>query len=81
MDAAIAIINWNSGRLLGACVQSAVATAPGAEILVIDNASDDDSLASMTESNSGARIVRNRANRGFAGAVNQAFSLTSAHSC
>lgn len=77
MSTAAAIINWNSGLRLRSCIDSLIATTTTVEILVIDNASTDDSLNSLGDLKKRVDIVRNSVNRGFAAAVNQAFHVTS----
>lgn len=46
-------------------------TDPCYELIVVDNASPDDALARVEEHVTGARIIRNDANRGFGSASNQ----------
>ncbi len=85
-DLSIIIVNWNGGSLLTKCVESIVNSAPKLtyEILIIDNASADDSLAQLRANEPVAamiaggqlRIVNNPENRGFGAANNQAFELT-----
>jgi N-acetylglucosaminyl-diphospho-decaprenol L-rhamnosyltransferase len=85
-DLSIIIINWNGGGLLKRCVQTIVSSEPRVtyEVVIIDNASDDDSLAQLNQSEAGAflnsnqqlRIFNNSENRGFGAANNQAFALT-----
>jgi N-acetylglucosaminyl-diphospho-decaprenol L-rhamnosyltransferase len=85
-DLSIIIINWNGGTLLTRCVETVVSSAPNVsyEIVVIDNASQDDSLAELRASEVAApmieseqlRILVNAENRGFGAANNQAFALT-----
>lgn len=77
MTSAVAIINWNSGGLLCACIESLLATATRAEILVVDNASEDGSLEAVEHFRNRIDFIRNSVNRGFAAAVNQAFQATS----
>src|SRR5262249_42383464 len=77
MTSTVAIINWNSGRRLRMCIESLLATTTTAEILVIDNASDDASLESVQGFQHRVDFIRNSVNRGFAAAVNQAFHATS----
>jgi len=77
MTSTVAIINWNSGRWLRPCVESLLATTTTAEILVIDNASDDPSIESIQGFRHRVNFIRNSVNRGFAAAVNQAFQATS----
>ena len=85
-DVSIIIINWNGGSLLTGCIESIVRSAPKAsyEIVVIDNASQDQSLVTLRASevaapmiaNRQVRIINNSENRGFGAANNQAFALT-----
>jgi len=77
MTNTVAIVNWNSGHRLRACIESLLATTTTAEILVIDNASTDASLESVQGFRNRVHFVRNSVNRGFAAAVNQAFHSTS----
>src|SRR5215813_9642965 len=76
MTSTVAIINWNSGRRLRMCIESLLATTTTAEILVIDNASDDASLESVQGFRHRVDFIQNSVNRGFAAAVNQAFHAT-----
>jgi GT2 family glycosyltransferase len=69
------IINWNSGDFLQACVESIVATTPGVDIFVLDNASSDWSMDFLAGGDL-ARIVGTAKNLGFAGGINEAFSWT-----
>jgi len=85
-DLSIIIINWNGGSLLTRCVETIVSSAPRVsyEIVIVDNASSDDSVAQLQASEVAAqmiageqlRIVFNSENRGFGAANNQAFALT-----
>jgi N-acetylglucosaminyl-diphospho-decaprenol L-rhamnosyltransferase len=85
-DLSIIIVNWNGGSLLTRCVETIVNSTPKVtyEIVIIDNASIDDSLAQLRASevvvpilaSQQLRIVNNSENRGFGAANNQAFALT-----
>jgi GT2 family glycosyltransferase len=83
-ELSIIIVNWNGGDLLRRTVESVVAAPPSLthEVVVVDNASSDDSLARLRASGAaealGARLrVRENAdNLGFGRANNQAFSET-----
>lgn len=77
MTSSVAIVNWNSGTWLRACIESLLATATRVEILVIDNASDDGSLEAALGFRNQVNFIQNSVNRGFAAAVNQAFQATS----
>lgn len=65
------IVNYNAGALLQACVSSSLDRVD--ELIVVDNASSDDSLARLEAAFPGdarLQIVRNPNNRGFAAACN-----------
>jgi GT2 family glycosyltransferase len=74
---AVLVVNWNRRALLEACLRS-LERPQGAEfeVIVVDNGSTDGSLAFLEEYASRApypvRLVRNRENRGFCAANNQA---------
>ena len=77
MSTSVVIVNWNSGKLLKACIESLTAAASGVDVVVVDNASTDGSLESIDGFRDHIDIVRNSVNRGFAAAVNQGFVPTS----
>jgi GT2 family glycosyltransferase len=88
VELAIIIVNWNGGELLRSTVESVIVSPPSIEyeVVVVDNASTDDSVAMLRTSNLAReltdrgrlRIIENSENRGFGPANNQAFSLTDA---
>src|SRR5687768_14215892 len=67
----IVIVTHNSADHIGACLDAATPT--GAEIVVVDNASRDHTIAEVARR--GVRMITNSANRGFAAAVNQGFAV------
>jgi N-acetylglucosaminyl-diphospho-decaprenol L-rhamnosyltransferase len=71
----IVIVNWNSGAALADCLGSIAAAQGGrfvlAQVVVVDNASEDDSLDCCGESRLPLRVLRNQENLGFARACNQ----------
>ena len=85
-ELSIIIVNWNGGQLLSRCIETIVTAKPAVtyEILIVDNASADDSLDQLKFSgilapliaNEQLRIHRNSDNRGFGAANNQGFALT-----
>lgn len=85
-ELSIIIVNWNGGTLLRRTVESVVASPPSIEyeVVVVDNASADDSLAQLRASEEVApliasgrlRVVENKDNLGFGKANNAAFALT-----
>lgn len=70
-DVTAVIVAYNSGRVLGACLKS---LGPAARVVVVDNASSDDSIAIALAAMPGAEIARNAENVGFGAAVNQGFA-------
>ena len=69
-DVSILIVNWNSGPHLARCAKAALAT--GADVIVVDNASQDGSVEPVAARLPGVRLLRQRTNLGFAGGVNAA---------
>ena len=63
----IIVVTYNSAAVIGACLDAALDTR--ADIIVVDNASRDDTHAEVDRRN--VRFIANPANRGFAAAVNQ----------
>ena len=85
-ELSIIIVNWNGGNLLQRCVETIVTSRPTTsyEVVIIDNASNDDSLDQLHSSeplaplfaNQQLRIFKNSENRGFGAANNQGFAYT-----
>ncbi|MFJ2300194.1 glycosyltransferase family 2 protein [Oerskovia paurometabola] len=66
------VVNWNGAHLLDDCLRSLLEQdlAPGElEVVVVDNASTDGSVALLEERYPDVRVVVNSTNRGFAGGV------------
>lgn len=77
-DVRIGIVTWNVAGEIGRCLDALPAALGDldAEVVVVDNASHDDS-ADTAEAR-GARVIRNHRNVGYARAVNLALADTSA---
>ena len=77
MDLSIVIVNWNGLAVLRDCLNSIFGAAQGIEfeVIVVDNASQDDSVAVLQREFPQVVILRNQQNRGFAAANNQAFAV------
>ncbi len=77
MDATLAeltivVVTWhNADDLPPLLVSLASARDAGAELVIVDNASGDDTVAIATAEAPAARVIANPANRGFAAAANQ----------
>jgi GT2 family glycosyltransferase len=79
----IIIVNWNGGEMLRNCLRSISQSPPSVayDIVVVDNASSDDSVAWLrSEEVAGlmpgvdVRVIENRDNAGFSKANNQAIA-------
>jgi hypothetical protein len=77
MDISIIIVNWNTKDLLRNCLNSINETLQNItfEIIVVDNASLDGSVAMLREEFPQVAIIENTTNRGFGAANNQAFGI------
>jgi GT2 family glycosyltransferase len=69
---AIVILNWNGCSLLEKFLPLVITHSPGAEIIVADNASTDDSISYLTHHFKNVRTIRFSSNHGFAGGYNRA---------
>src|SRR5687768_10020555 len=72
----VLIVNWNTREFLRACLLSLRATCAGVEheIIVVDNASHDDSAALVRDEFPEVRLITNASNKGYAAGNNQAFA-------
>ncbi len=75
MDLSILLVNWNTGKLLVECIQSVYkfTTKLSFEIVVVDNASSDDSVEMLEAEFPEIKLIKNTQNVGFAKANNQAY--------
>ena len=63
----IIIVNWNAKKYLKSCIDSLLAqTYQNYEIIVVDNASTDDSVKFLEKEFSSIKIIKNKKNLGFA---------------
>jgi GT2 family glycosyltransferase len=77
MDLSIVIVTYNSAGCIRDCLESIERTTSGlaVEVLLVDNASSDDTLRIVQEVRSRAVVIRNAVNAGFPAANNQAIAL------
>ncbi len=74
----VVIVNWNAGAALEACLASVAADGLDArEVVLVDNASSDGSLAAARARHAWLRIVETGANLGFAGGANRGAAAAS----
>lgn len=73
----VIIVNYNARYFLENCLRSVLSSdiAGHVEIIVVDNASSDDSCAMLDNCFSDVRVIQNTENIGFAKANNQAVDL------
>jgi GT2 family glycosyltransferase len=72
---AIVIVTYNSGKVIGSCLDACAGSQ--AEVVVVDNASGDETVELMRRRPS-VKLIANQENRGFAAAVNQGIAATRA---
>ena len=77
MDLSIVIVNWNGLAVLRNCLASIFDNSHGLqfEVIVVDNASQDESVPVIQCEFPSVVILQNQQNRGFAAANNQAFAI------
>lgn len=77
MDVSVIIVNWNGERLLPECLDSIPAGVEGLryEVIVVDNASQDKSVAWLMVTHPEVQLIPNTQNVGFARANNQALRV------
>ena len=71
----IVVVSYNQRDRLLACLESAVATNSKVRLIVIDNASVDDSAQAVATAHPDATLVTLPENVGFATAVNQGVAI------
>lgn len=79
LDLSILIVNWNSGDFLRRCLESLEnqrEEGVSFEVIVVDNASVDDSLEGLESRFPWVVLIRNDYNYGFAKATNQAYRIS-----
>jgi GT2 family glycosyltransferase len=77
VDVSVIIINWNTRGLLRDCLESVYEQAGDVEfeVIVVDNASTDDSVDMVRKDFEQVKLIENAENRGFATANNQAMAV------
>ena len=79
MSVAVTIVTFNSARFIAQCLQHVLEQDyPNLEVIVVDNASNDETAAILKQFETKARVVYNQRNNGFAGGQNQAMTLSKA---
>ena len=73
-DVSVIVVNWNTCRLLEACLRSVEGTRENltVDVIVVDNGSADGSVELVREHFPRVELIANTSNRGFAAGNNQA---------
>jgi len=66
----VVVVTYNSAAVLDVCLHSIAAALPGAEVLVVDNGSQDDTIA-IARRRGEVRVVAGHGNIGFGAGVNR----------
>ncbi|MBN1456799.1 MAG: glycosyltransferase family 2 protein [Sedimentisphaerales bacterium] len=79
MDVSVIITNYNTRQLLIQCLESVYSSTNDLEIqvIVVDNASSDDSVEYVLKNFPKVRLIENNKNMGFAAANNQGIEIAS----
>ncbi len=77
IDVSVIVVNWNTSGYLRRCLTALLASEGdyALEIIVVDNASSDDSLEMLRNEFPFVRVIANQTNSGFASANNQGLAL------
>lgn len=75
---AVVILNWNGRKFLEKFLPSVVEYSLGAEVIVADNDSKDDSISFLKENYPDIRIILNKENGGYAKGYNDALANVNA---
>ena len=83
VDLSVIVLNYNNSDMLKGCLKSVFDTTSDInfEVIVVDNASTDDSLQMVKANFPKARIIGNRMNLGFSKANNMGLSASSGRYC
>lgn len=73
-DVSVVIVNYNAGAILLECIASA--QQQNGKVVVVDNASVDNSIVALKSAYPAIKLICNERNRGFSVACNQGVKLT-----
>jgi len=77
VDISAIVVSYNTAELLTACLKSVASRSdPSVEVIVVDNASQDDSAARVSRDFPWVKLIANEQNAGFARANNQALKVS-----
>lgn len=67
----VVVVNWNGGRFLPECLRALSASTVKPDVVVVDNASTDDSVALLRRDHPAIELVALDANLGYAAGANE----------
>ncbi len=77
IDISVIIVNYNTAGLLSECLRSLIPPPElRMEVIVVDNASEDDSVQLLNHNFTWVRLIANEQNLGFSRANNQALDIS-----
>jgi GT2 family glycosyltransferase len=80
LPVSVCLVTWNSAKDLPVCLDAlAKQDYPNLEVLIVDNASQDDSIKIVSGRFPGIRMIQNTENLGFCGGHNQGIAASSGH--
>lgn len=75
-ELSVLIVTYNSGAEIDACLEAVLAQEVDAEVIVVDNASDDDTVERVAAYGDKVRLIESPVNDGYAPGVNRAFAAS-----
>src|SRR6185295_528866 len=78
MKLAVVILNWNGRNFLQKFLPFVIKYSPTADIIIADNASNDDSADFIRKNFPNVVLIENQSNLGFAGGYNEALKKVAA---
>ncbi len=73
------VVSWNSAEYVVECIKSLVSSCSPADALLVDNCSDDRTVALVEEEFPSVRVVQTGSNLGYAGANNLGLRFAQDH--
>ena len=66
----VVVVTYHGAGFVEACLRSVAEACPGAEVLVVDNASGDDTVARVRREHPAVRVIELERNLGYGAAAN-----------
>lgn len=69
-DTSVVVVTFNNAHSINGCIESILKSDPGVEIVIVDNASTDDTLIRLNKFKNQLKIIKCKGNVGFARGCN-----------